>query len=79
MKREELIYWGVTGVFCAFFTFGGFGHLFRIERMAEGMAALGYPGSSGRHRGVTLQLSACVRYRAAECLLECHRPVREQG
>jgi len=43
MKREELTYWVVTGLFCAAFVFGGLGHLFRAERMVEGMTTLGYP------------------------------------
>ena len=43
MKREELTYWVVTGLFCAAFAFGGSGHLFRAERMVEGMSTLGYP------------------------------------
>ena len=43
MKREEAIYWVLTGVFCAFFTAGGTAHVLRAEGMAESMVALGYP------------------------------------
>jgi hypothetical protein len=43
MKREEIAYWVVTGLFCAAFTAGGASHLLRVESMAESMTALGYP------------------------------------
>ena len=43
MKREEIAYWVVTGLFCAAFTAGGTSHLLRVESMAESMTALGYP------------------------------------
>jgi hypothetical protein len=43
VKREAVIYWGATGLFCLAFAGGGAGHLFRLENIAEGMAALGYP------------------------------------
>lgn len=43
MKREEILYWGATGLFCAAFTIGGMSHLLRLEHIAESMAELGYP------------------------------------
>jgi hypothetical protein len=43
MKRDEMIYWGLTGLFCAAFTAGGLAHVTRAEAMAESMAALGFP------------------------------------
>ena len=43
MKRQEVIYWVVTGLFCAAFTAGGASHLFRAAPMVESMTALGYP------------------------------------
>jgi hypothetical protein len=43
MNRDEMIYWGLTGLFCAAFTMGGLAHVTRAEAMAESMAALGFP------------------------------------
>jgi hypothetical protein len=38
-----MIYWAATGLFCLAFTAGGVGHALRLDNMAEGMTALGYP------------------------------------
>jgi hypothetical protein len=43
MQRDEMIYWGLTGLFCAAFTAGGLAHVTRAEQMAESMVALGFP------------------------------------
>jgi hypothetical protein len=43
VSREELLYWGSTGLFCVVFLFGGVNHLLRSEAMAQEMTALGYP------------------------------------
>ena len=43
MERQEIVYWGATGLFCAAFTLGGLSHLLRLENIAESMGALGYP------------------------------------
>ena len=43
MKREDLMYWVATGLFCAAFSMGGTSHLLRLPNVAESMSALGYP------------------------------------
>ena len=40
---NDKAYWATTGIFCAFFCFGGAGHLFRADNIVDGMTHLGYP------------------------------------
>jgi hypothetical protein len=43
MDKREMIYWGLTALFCAAFTMGGTAHLLRLDPIPANMAALGYP------------------------------------
>jgi len=43
MSRNPTAYWITTGLFCAAFSMGGLGHLFRAEQMVQGVQHLGYP------------------------------------
>ncbi len=60
MNRKTIVYWALTGLFCAVFLFGGIGHLFRTEMIAEGIASLGYPAYLMSILGVAKLLGVAV-------------------
>ncbi len=43
MKKEQMLYWISTGLFCLVLGFSGVAHFGRLEMMVESMTALGYP------------------------------------
>ena len=43
MKKDQMLYWITTGIFCLVLGFSGVAHFGRLEMMVESMTALGYP------------------------------------
>jgi hypothetical protein len=60
VKKEEVIYWVPTALFCLAFAGGGVSHVLRVENMAESMAALGYPAYVMSILGVAKLAGVCA-------------------